>query len=382
MSDNIDDASIGAAAEDRPAEQTNAYVASQWQLMWWRFRRHKVAVVSAVVLAFIYLVAFLAGFVAPFSATRRLAWYAYAPPQRLHLIDRAEDGGARICLHVHDFQREVKGSRRYFTPDPAAKIPLRFFGRGEPYKLFGLISTDIHLLVPQEPDKPMFLLGADHMGRDFLSRLIHGALVSMSIGLVGVFLSLFLGVLLGGISGYYGGTWDMIIQRLIEFLHTVPSIPLWMGLSAAIPLEWPVVARYFAITAILSLIGWTGLARVVRGRFLVLREEDFVMAARLYGTPELRIILRHMVPSFLSYLIASLTLSIPSMILSETALSFLGLGMQPPAVSWGVLLQAAQNVRTIAWAPWLLLAGVPVVIVVLAFNFLGDGLRDAADPYG
>lgn len=227
----------------------------------------------------------------------------------------------------------------------------------------------------------LYLLGADELGRDMLSRVIYGARISLSIGLVGVGLSLIFGVILGGISGYYGGIIDVIIQRLIEFLRSLPAIPLWLTLAAVLPPHWSSLRIYFGITVILSLIGWTGIARVVRGRFLSLREEDFIMAARLANASPLRIILRHMVPSFLSHLIAAMTLAVPAMILSETALSFLGLGLQPPVVSWGVLLQGAQNFRSVALAPWLLLPGVAVVIVILAFNFMGDGLRDAADPY-
>jgi peptide/nickel transport system permease protein len=239
-----------------------------------------------------------------------------------------------------------------------------------------------HLITPQQEGDPMYLLGTDRLGRDMLSRAIHGTRISMSIGLVGVAISLSLGVLLGGISGYYGGLLDDVIQRVIEFIRSIPTIPLWLGLAAAIPSTWPPVRVYFAITVIVSLVGWTGLARVVRGRFLALREEDFVVAARLGGSSELRIVLHHMMPSFLSHLIASVSLAIPNMILSETSLSFLGVGLRPPAVSWGVLLQEAQNIRSVAFAPWLLyVPAVPVLIAVLSLNFLGDGLRDAADPY-
>ena len=227
----------------------------------------------------------------------------------------------------------------------------------------------------------VFLIGADRLGRDMFSRIVYGSRISLSIGLVGVFLSLILGIVLGGISGYYGGVADNIIQRVIEFIRSIPSIPLWMALSAALPATWPVMRVYFGITVILSLIGWTGMARVVRGRFLALREEDFVLAARLQGASEMRVIMVHMVPSFMSYIIAALTLAIPGMILAETALSFLGLGLRAPAISWGVLLQEAQNLRSVALAPWVMLPGVAVVISVLAFNFLGDGMRDAADPY-
>ncbi|MCE2490197.1 MAG: ABC transporter permease, partial [Anaerolineae bacterium] len=251
-------------------------------------------------------------------------------------------------------------------------------------KLWGFFDTDIHLfgLGPDaDPGASYFPLGSDRLGRDMFSRIVTGGRISLSIGLVSVFLSLILGIILGGISGYYGGQMDNVIQRIIEFIRSIPSIPLWMGLSAALPPEWPLEWRYFGITIILSAIGWTGLARQVRGRFLALRTEDFVLAARLGGASDRRIILRHMVPSFTSHLIASLTLSIPGIILAETALSFLGLGLKQPVISWGVLLQEAQNVRTVALAPWLLLPGLAVVISVLAFNFLGDGLRDAADPF-
>jgi peptide/nickel transport system permease protein len=271
--------------------------------------------------------------------------------------------------------------RRTFEVNPEDRIPLGFFVEGVPYRLLGFIDTNIHLFGPLDPDQVMFLLGADRLGRDLLSRLIIGTRTSMTIGLVGVLFSLVLGVLMGGLSGYYGGAVDTFIQRLIEFLRSVPSIPLWMGLAAALPLTWSPEAVYFAITIILSFIAWTGLARVVRGRFLALREEDFVMAARLDGVSERRIIFRHMLPSFTSHIIAAITLAIPSMILAETALSYLGLGLREPVVSWGVLLQDAQELRSIATAPWLLIPAVALVISVLALNFLGDGLRDAADPY-
>jgi peptide/nickel transport system permease protein len=271
--------------------------------------------------------------------------------------------------------------RRTFVVDETQKIPIRFFVKGEPYILWGLIPARIRLIGPVDQSQPMFLLGADRIGHDVLSRIIYGTRISMSIGLVGVVISLSLGILLGGISGYYGGSADVIIQRIIEFIRSIPTIPLWMGLAAALPVDWPPLRLYFGITVILSLVGWTGLARVVRGRFLSLREEDFVMAAQLYGAGELRIILRHMLPSFMSHIIASITLAIPRMILAETSLSFLGLGLRSPIVSWGVLLKDAQNVRAVYSAPWLLTPAIAIVVAVLALNFLGDGLRDAADPY-
>ena len=276
---------------------------------------------------------------------------------------------------------DYNAGRRNFVVDPEVKHYLGFFVEGAPYKLLGLIETNIRLIGPLNPDDPMYLMGADRLGRDILSRTIYGSRISMTIGLVGVGLSLFFGILLGGISGYFGGWIDNLIQRVIEFLQSIPSIPLWIGLAAAIPADVPPLRVYFLITVILSVLGWTGLARVVRGKFYSLKTEDFVKAAKLDGCSTLRIIFRHMVPSFMSHIIAVVTLAIPGMILAETSLSFLGIGLRPPIVSWGVLLQEAQNIRAISTAPWLFLPGLAVVVSVLALNFLGDGLRDAADPY-
>ncbi|MBI5030893.1 MAG: ABC transporter permease [Chloroflexi bacterium] len=372
-------ASVAVNAIKPIEKEAQAYVAPQWKLVWWKFRKHKLALLSSMIMLFIYFVALFVEFLAPFLPDQTNSKYLYAPPQPLHFVDDQGNWG----LYVYGYTSTIDpiALRRTFEVDASVKLPVGFFVQGVPYKLFNLIPMDQHLIVPLDPAQPMYLLGADRLGRDVLSRLIVGTRVSMSIGLIGVLMSLILGILLGGLSGYYGGNIDNLIQRLIEFLRSIPSIPLWMGLSAALPLDWDPLRVYFAITVILSLIGWTGLARVVRGRFLSLREEDFVMAARLDGASEIRIILGHMLPAFTSHIIAAITLAIPGMILSETALSFLGLGLREPVVSWGVLLQNAQDIRSIATAPWLLIPALAVVVSVLALNFLGDGLRDAADPY-
>lgn len=378
-------AALPTRSADEPFVTTQAEeqiaVATQWQLMWWRFRKHKLAMAGAIVLLIFYAVALTADFLAYANPETSDAQLSLMPPQPIHWLDNG-----RFGPHLYGLTglRDPKTFKREYTPDPEIKIPIRFFTRGFAYKWMGLIPGNIHLIGVEgvRAEKTLFLLGTDMQGRDLWSRLMYGTRTSLFIGLASVALSLILGVLLGGISGYYGGMIDTVIQRVIEILRSIPTIPLWMGLVAALPSSWSVNQVYFAITLIISLLGWTELARVVRGRFLSLRQEDFVMAARLSGCSRMRIILRHMVPSFLSHIIAATTLAVPAMIISETSLSFLGLGLRPPAISWGVLLQDAQNIQSLAISPWLLIPVIPVIVAVLAFNFVGDGLRDAADPYG
>jgi peptide/nickel transport system permease protein len=362
--------------------ENRVQVAPQWQLIWWKFRKHKIAMAGGIVTLLIYLIALFAEFLAPFDTERFSAQHTYAPPTALHLFETTAEG-TRFNPYVNGYTVEIDpvALRRTFVVDEEIKHYVNLMVEGKAYKLFGLIPMNTHLIGPEDPDAPMYLLGADRLGRDLLSRLIYGTRISMTIGLVGVAMSFVLGILLGGISGFYGGAVDNLIQRVIEFIRSIPSIPLWMALAAAVPSNWSPLRIYFMITIILSFIGWTGLARVVRGRFLAMRTEDFVLAARLDGSSEMRTIWKHMVPSFTSHIIASLTLAIPGMIIAETALSFLGLGLRAPVVSWGVLLQEAQNIRSVATAPWLLLPGLAVIVTVLALNFFGDGLRDAADPY-
>ena len=361
----------------RPELQEEYFLASQWQLMWRKLRRHRLALVGATVLALLYLVAVFAEFFAPHDLFQRHNDFINAPPHRVRVLD---EGRVRLPFVYPLVQtRNEVTLRREYTADTTRRLTLALFVRGDPYKLWGIFRTDVHFFGTRGGEA--FLLGTDRLGRDMLSRVIHGARISLSIGLLGVFISFVLGCILGGISGYYGGTPDLIVQRAIEFILSIPTIPLWMALSAALPANWPALRVYFAITVILALQGWAGLARVVRGKLLELREEDFVMAARIAGEGAGDIIRRHLLPSFMSYLIVNITLAIPGMILGETALSFLGLGLRPPVVSWGVLLKDAQNFRTVSIHPWLLIPGIFVVVTVLMFNFLGDGLRDAADPY-
>jgi peptide/nickel transport system permease protein len=353
-------------------------VASQWQLIRWKFARHRVAVASLVILAIFYFSAIFAEFLAPYDPRSYDVNYTLAPPQRIRFVD---NGQFQLRPFVYGLVSEMDPTtyQTIYEIDPAQKYPIYFFVRGEPYKLWNLFEMDGHLFGVQAGT--MYLFGSDEMGRDVLSRVIHGGRVSLSVGLLGIAISSIIGIIVGGVSGYFGGATDLIIQRLIEFLRSIPTLPLWMALSVAMPPNWTIVQKYIGIVIILSLAGWTGLARVVRSKFMALREEEYVMAGKLNGSNEMRIIFTHMLPSFYSHIIASLTLSVPGMILGETALSFIGLGLQAPAISWGVLLKDAQHIRVLAHAPWLLVPGLFIAIAILCFNFVGDGLRDAADPY-
>jgi len=368
--------------EDRLELEEHIFIASQWQLMWLRFRKHKLAVSGAIVLLMFYFVSLICPFLAAYDPHDIDAELSLMSPKRIHWFD-----GWKPSPHVYGLtgERDKATYKRVYVEDKNIKIPVRFFGEGFEYKLFGIIPSNRHFITADpgvDGRRSLFIFGTDLQGRDLYSQILYGSRISMTIGLIGVALALVFGIGLGGISGFYGGRIDSVIQRAIEIVRSIPTIPLWMGLAASLPRDWTVIQVYFAITLILSIFSWTELARVVRGRFLSLREEDFVMAAELFGASRLRIIFRHMVPSFYSHIIAASTLAVPEMIISETSLSFLGLGLRPPAISYGVLLQSAQNVQTVALYPWIMLPAVFVIVAVLAFNFLGDGLRDAADPYG
>ena len=376
---------IAPAAVDIAVDNASARlaVASQWQLVWWAFRRHRLAMAGLVVTVIMYLIAILPGFFAVNDPSQQNARAAFHPPQALHLIDTSEDGSWSVRPYIYPYvlKRDPKTLAAVYAQDRTRKVYLQIFAQGYEYSVFGLFNATTHLFASENARQPLFFFGADRLGRCVFSRIMVGTQISLSVGLVGVFLALSIGIVLGGISGYYGGKIDFAIQRVIELVLSLPTIPIWLAASAAVPQNWPATLNYFMITLILSLTGWAQLARVVRGRFLSLRTEEFVTAARLDGASEARIIFRHMLPSFASHIIASISLAIPTMILAETSLSFLGLGLQPPTISWGVLLREAQNIRSIATAPWLFIPGVAVVIAVIALNFLGDGLRDASDPY-
>ncbi|MBO0664156.1 ABC transporter permease [Jiella sp. MQZ9-1] len=352
--------------------------ASQARLIWWRFLRHRLAVVSLAFLVLSYGSILFVEFLAPYDLSTRHTDDIFAPPQPVHLFHDGKLVGPFV-YRLH-YSLDMDTLKRTYREDESTPLPLRFFCSGTPYSVWGLFIADTHLVCPPNGGT-LFLLGTDRLGRDMLSRIIYGARISLTIGLVGVTLSFILGITIGGLAGYFGGWVDATVQRITEILRSLPELPLWLALSAALPLTWSPLLVYFGITLILALLDWPGLARAVRSKLFALREEDFVVAAEMLGASPRRIIFRHLLPNFMSHLIASASLSIPTMILAETALSFLGLGLRPPITSWGVLLSEAQNIEAVALYPWLLLPMVPVILTVLAFSFVGDGLRDAVDPY-
>lgn len=359
-------------------EKSTYYTASHWQLIWRRFRRNRLALLG-IVLLFIYLMFVLfAEFIAPHSGTTRDPAYLVGPPQPVHFCD-SEGCSLRPFIHGYTTERNPSSFKLEISVDESTRHYIQFFVAGEPYKLLGLIDSDIHLF--GVPDGMIHLFGTDDLGRDVFARVIYGTRVSLTIGVIGVLIAFVIGLIVGGIAGYSGGKVDFAVQRLIEFVRSIPTLPLYMGLAAALPKEWTPIQVYFTISLILGFLGWTTLARRIRGKLLSLRHEEFVVAAIVSGAAPQRIIVKHMLPSFLSYIIVDLTVSFPYMILAETALSFIGLGLRPPVISWGVLLQASQNIRSIEQAPWMFIPAVFVIIAVLAFTFVGDGLRDAADPY-
>ncbi len=377
---SLSNGTIAPPIEEQAALEPETEIArlTPWRMTWLKFRDHKVALWSLMLLLVFYGIALFCEFVSPANPWQRDATHRHAPPQRVRII---HDGSLHRPFVYPVSQNINEETRRLnYTVDTSRPLPLVLFPVGDPYEMWGAIKGNVHLF-GLEGNEPFYLLGADRLGRDLLSRIFYGSRISLSIGLVGVFLALILGVVIGGISGYYGGWIDSVIQRIIEVLRSFPTIPLWLALSAAIPPTIDDISVYFLMTVILALIGWTGLARVVRGKFLALREEDYILSARVAGVPEMKIISRHLVPAFTSHLIVHVTLAIPGMILAETSLSFLRLGLRPPTISWGVLLQDAQNITALTMHPWLLMPAAFVITAVLAFNFVGDGLRDAADPY-
>jgi peptide/nickel transport system permease protein len=359
-------------------EQERYYMATQWQLMWWKLRRHRLAVISGAVLVLMYFSVIISELLAPYGLSSRNTDFIYAPPQGVNLFHEGDFVGPFV--YGLDYELNMVTLKREYTLNTGKVEPIRFFCFGDSYEFWGAIDGSFHLFCPAK-DGTLFLLGTDRLGRDVLSRIVYGTRVSLTVGVIGIIISFAIGITIGGLAGYYGGWIDNLTQRIIEIIRSFPELPLWMALSAALPVTWSPILVYFGITLILGMLDWTGLARAVRSKLLSLREEDFALAAQLMGAKPKRIIGRHLLPSFMSHLIASATLSIPSMILGETALSFLGLGLRPPITSWGVLLTEAQNINAVELYPWIMTPVIPVIIIVLAFNFFGDGLRDAADPY-
>jgi peptide/nickel transport system permease protein len=359
-------------------EQERYYMASQWKMIWWRLKKHRLAVASGCILIFMYATTLIVEIMAPYNLHTRNTNFIYAPPQAIHLFHDGSFEGPFV--YGLDYHLNMENLKREYTKNPNKIDHLRFFCLGDSYSFWGLIDGSFHLICPSR-DGTMFLYGTDRLGRDMFSRIIYGSRISLTIGLIGIAFSFLLGISIGGAAGYFGGWVDATVQRVIEVLRSLPELPLWMALSAALPITWSPILVFFGITIILGMLDWPGLARAVRSKLLALREEDYCSAATLMGASPKRVIARHLLPNFMSHLIASATLSVPAMILGETALSFLGLGLRPPITSWGVLLVEAQNINAVALYPWLMLPMSAVIVVVLAFNFLGDGLRDAADPY-
>ena len=366
------------SVEAMTPQQAKVFQASQLRLMWWKFRKHRLALISGIFLVVLYSGILICEFLSPYNLHTRNMDYIYSPPQRVHLFHDGQFVGPFV--YGRQMTLDMDTLKRNYIDNQDDVQPIRFFCKGDSYRFWGLIEGDRHFVCPAENGQ-LFLAGTDRLGRDVFSRIIYGARISLTIGLVGITFSFVLGIVIGGLAGYHGGIFDLIVQRIIEVLQSIPSIPLWLALAAIMPITWSPILIYFGITVILGLLDWTGLARAVRSKLLALREEDYVLAAQLMGARSSRIIRRHLIPGFMSHLIATATISIPGMILGETALSFLGLGLRAPITSWGILLTEARSVSVIAFYPWLLLPILPVILVILAFNFLGDGLRDAADPY-
>ena len=366
-------------AQKEQEEKLKYYTATQWQLIWWRFKKHKLSLVGMCILSVFFIMSIFPEFIAPYSPVQRNSDYVMGPPQVLKF--RNAEGGFSFIPHIYgvESERNMESLELEYIKVPEKAKPLKLFVRGSEYKLFGIIPGSIHLFGIENGF--VHFWGTDTLGRDLFSRTIYATRTSLSIGVLGLLIAFYIGLLLGGISGYFGGWIDNVIQRFIEFVRSIPTFPLWMGLAAAMPREWSPQRVYFVLTIILGLIGWTSLARRVRSKLISIREEDFITSARLAGAGDFRIIFKHMIPSFMSYIIVDLSISFPSMILSETSLSFIGLGLRPPVTSWGVLLKASQNIRSISSSPWMFIPAIFVILAVLAFSFVGDGLRDAADPY-